>query len=154
LYLILEFSFIIFSLCKIMGRILAIDFGTKRCGLAVTDPLQIIASGMATQRTHDMLPFLKEYFNKETVDCVVVGKPLQMDGSDSESAVHVEKFISLLSKNFPTMSIKRIDERLTSRMAQAAMLEMGLKKMDRQKKGNVDQISAVLILQTYLENKF
>ncbi|MCE2740397.1 MAG: Holliday junction resolvase RuvX [Sphingobacteriales bacterium] len=137
-----------------MGRILAIDFGTKRCGLAVTDPLQIIASGMATQRTHDMLPFLKEYFNKETVDCVVVGKPLQMDGSDSESAVHVEKFISLLSKNFPTMSIKRIDERLTSRMAQAAMLEMGLKKMDRQKKGNVDQISAVLILQTYLENKF
>jgi len=137
-----------------MGRILAIDFGTKRCGLAVTDPLQIIASGMATQRTHDMLPFLKEYFNKETVDCVVVGKPLQMDGSDSESAVHVEKFISLLSKNFPTMSIKRIDERLTSRMAQAAMLEMGLKKIDRQKKGNVDQISAVLILQTYLENKF
>ncbi|MDP3927482.1 MAG: Holliday junction resolvase RuvX [Bacteroidota bacterium] len=137
-----------------MGRILAIDFGTKRCGLAVTDPLQIIASGMATQRTHDMLPFLKEYFGKETVDCVVVGKPLQMDGSDSESAVHVEKFISLLAKNFPTLPIKRIDERLTSRMAQAAMLEMGLKKMDRQKKGNVDQISAVLILQTYLENKF
>jgi putative Holliday junction resolvase len=109
---------------------------------------------MATQRTHDMLPFLKEYFGKETVDCVVVGKPLQMDGSDSESAVHVEKFISLLAKNFPTLPIKRIDERLTSRMAQAAMLEMGLKKMDRQKKGNVDQISAVLILQTYLENKF
>jgi putative holliday junction resolvase len=137
-----------------MGRILAIDFGTKRCGLAVTDPLQIIASGMATQRTHDMLPFLKEYIGKETVDCIVVGKPLQMDGSDSESAVHVEKFISLLAKNFSDMPIKRIDERLTSRMAQAAMLEMGLKKMDRQKKGNVDQISAVLILQTYLENKF
>ena len=137
-----------------MPRILAVDYGTKRVGLAVTDPLQIIATSLATVRAHEIMDYLKAYIVKEPLECIVVGKPLQMDGSDSQSAVHVEKFISLLSKNFPEIPIKRIDERLTSRMAQASMLEMGLKKTDRQKKGNVDQISAVLILQTYLENKF
>jgi putative Holliday junction resolvase len=137
-----------------MARILAVDYGTKRVGLAVTDPLQIIATTLATVRTHELMAYLTAYIAKEPLECIVVGKPLQMDGSDSQSAVHVEKFVSLLAKNFPELPVKRIDERLTSRMAQASMLEMGLKKMDRQKKGTVDQISAVLILQTYLENKF
>ncbi len=137
-----------------MARILAVDYGTKRVGLAVTDPLQIIANTLATVRAHDIMVYLKEYIAREPLECIVVGKPLQMDGSDSESAKYVEKFISLLAKNFPELPIKRIDERLTSRMAKASMLEMGLKKKDRQKKETVDQISAVLILQTYLENKF
>lgn len=137
-----------------MARILAVDYGTKRVGLAVTDPLQIIANTLATVRAHDIIVYLKEYIAREPLECIVVGKPLQMDGSDSESAKYVEKFISLLAKNFPELPIKRIDERLTSRMAKASMLEMGLKKKDRQKKETVDQISAVLILQTYLENKF
>jgi putative Holliday junction resolvase len=137
-----------------MARILAVDYGTKRVGLAVTDPMQIIASTLATVRAHELMAYLKEYIAKEPLECIVVGKPLQMDGTDSESAKHVEKFISLLAKHFPELPIKRIDERLTSRMAKASMLEMGLKKKDRQKKENVDQISAVLILQTYMENKF
>lgn len=137
-----------------MPRILAVDYGTKRVGLAVTDPLQIIASTLATVRAHELMAYLKDYIAKEPLECIVVGKPLQMDGSDSESAKYVENFISLLAKNFPKLPIKRIDERLTSRMAKASMLEMGLKKKDRQKKENVDQISAVLILQTYMENKF
>lgn len=137
-----------------MPRILAIDYGTKRVGLAVSDPMQIIATALDTVRTHELMNYLKAYFAKEAVECVVVGKPLQMDGTDSESAVHVEKFLSSLAKNFPDMPVKRVDERLTSRMAQNSMLEMGMKKKDRQKKENVDQISAVLILQTYMENKF
>jgi putative Holliday junction resolvase len=134
-----------------MGRIMAVDYGTKRVGLAVTDPLKIIASALGTVRAHEVIAYLKNYFLKEQVECIVVGKPLQMDGSDSESAKHVEIFISSLAKNFPELPVKRVDERLTSRMAQASMLEMGMKKKDRQVKGNVDQISAVLILQTYLE---
>lgn len=139
---------------RAMPRILAIDYGTKRVGLAVTDPLQIIASSLATVPAHTLLNYLKDYMAREEVSCIVVGKPLRLDGTDSESAVHVEKFLSSLAKQFPDMPVKRIDERLTSRMAQASMLEMGLKKKDRRVKGNVDQISAVLILQTYLENKF
>jgi putative Holliday junction resolvase len=146
-------SFVVKTI-QIMPRILAVDYGTKRVGLAVTDPLQIIASTLATVRAHELMAYLKDYIAKEPLECIVVGKPLQMDGSDSESAKYVENFISLLAKNFPKLPIKRIDERLTSRMAKASMLEMGLKKKDRQKKENVDQISAVLILQTYMENKF
>lgn len=134
-----------------MGRVIAIDYGTKRTGLAVTDPLRIIAGSLATVRTHEALVFLADYISKETVDRFVVGKPLQMDGSDSQSAQHAEKFISLLTQKFPSIPVDRIDERLTSRMAAASMVEMGLKKKDRQVKGNVDQISAVLILQTWME---
>ncbi|MCF8253505.1 MAG: Holliday junction resolvase RuvX [Bacteroidia bacterium] len=137
-----------------MPRIVAVDYGTKRVGLAVTDPLQIIATTLATVRAHEVLAYLKNYIATEPLECIVVGKPLQMDGTDSQSAKHVEKFVSSLAKNFPDIPIKRIDERLTSRMATASMLEMGLKKKDRQKKETVDQISAVLILQTYLANKF
>ncbi|MDP1725399.1 MAG: Holliday junction resolvase RuvX [Bacteroidota bacterium] len=137
-----------------MPRILAIDYGTKRVGLAVTDPLQLIANTLGTVRTHEAIAYLKTYLQKEEVVCFVVGKPLKMDGTDSQSAQYVEKFISLLAKTFPIIPIKRVDERFTSRIAQRALLEMGLKKKDRQKKENVDQVSAVLILQTYLENKF
>ncbi len=134
-----------------MPRILAIDYGTKRVGLAVTDPMKIIATSLATVRAHDIIVYLKNYLQTETIECFVVGKPMKLDGSDSQSAVHVEKFISLLRKNFPEIKIERIDERYTSAIATRAMLEMGLKKKDRQKKENVDQLSAVLILQSYME---
>ena len=134
-----------------MPRILAIDYGTKRVGLAVTDPMKIIATSLATVRAHDIIVYLKNYLQTETIECFVVGKPMKLDGSDSQSAVHVEKFISLLRKNFPEIKIERIDERYNSTIATRAMLEMGLKKKDRQKKENVDQLSAVLILQSYME---
>ncbi|MFY8020211.1 MAG: Holliday junction resolvase RuvX [Bacteroidia bacterium] len=137
-----------------MGRILAVDYGTKRVGLAVTDPSRIIASGLTTVHSKDIIKFLEDYIKKEPVDIFVVGKPLRLDGSDSESAVHVEKFISLLAKHFPQIPVERIDERFTSKIAQRSMLEMGLKKKDRQNKESVDQISAVLILQTYMETNF
>jgi len=134
-----------------MGRILAIDFGTKRIGLAVTDPLKIIASSLATIDAKGAIQWLKNYCEKEIIEVFVVSKPLQMDGSDSQSAPATEKFISLLAQSFPNIAIVRVDERLTSKIATRAMLEMGLKKKDRQKKGNIDQISAVLILQSYME---
>ncbi|MFY8109263.1 MAG: Holliday junction resolvase RuvX [Bacteroidia bacterium] len=137
-----------------MGRILAVDYGTKRVGLAVTDPSRIIANGLTTVHSKDVIKFLEDYIKKEPVDIFVVGKPLRLDGSDSESAVHVEKFISLLAKHFPQIPVERIDERFTSKIAQRSMLEMGLKKKDRQNKETVDQISAVLILQTYMETNF
>jgi putative Holliday junction resolvase len=134
-----------------MGRIMAIDFGTKRIGLAVTDPLKLIASSLATVESNEAITWIKNYSQKESVETFVVGKPLQMDGSDSQSAPATEKFISLLAQAFPNMAIVRVDERLTSKIATRAMLEMGLKKKDRRKKGNIDQISAVLILQSYME---
>jgi putative Holliday junction resolvase len=134
-----------------MGRIMAIDFGTKRIGLAVTDPLKLIASSLATVDSKEAITWIKNYCQKESVETFVVGKPLQMDGSDSQSAPATEKFISLLAQAFPNMAIVRVDERLTSKIATRAMLEMGLKKKDRRKKGNIDQISAVLILQSYME---
>jgi putative Holliday junction resolvase len=113
--------------------------------------MKIIATSLATVRAHDIIVYLKNYLQTETIECFVVGKPMKLDGSDSQSAVHVEKFISLLRKNFPEIKIERIDERYNSTIATRAMLEMGLKKKDRQKKENVDQLSAVLILQSYME---
>ena len=136
-----------------MARILAIDYGTKRVGLAVTDQLQIIANTLTTIHAKDVITFLKDYFAKEEVECIVVGKPMNMDGSDSESAVHVEKFIHLLRKNFPAIPIERMDERFTSKMAKQTLLEMGLNKKDRANKSSLDQISAAIILQSYLERK-
>jgi len=136
-----------------MARILAIDYGTKRIGLAVTDPLQIIANTLTTIHAKDAIAFLKDYLSKEEVECFVVGKPMKLDGSDSESAVHVEKFINLLRKNFPEIPIKRMDERFTSKMAKHTLLEMGLNKKDRANKSSLDQISAAIILQSYLEIK-
>jgi putative Holliday junction resolvase len=134
-----------------MGRILAVDYGTKRVGLAVTDPLKIIANTLTTVHSKDVITFLTEYFKKEEVECIVVGKPMQMDGSDSQSAREVEKFIHLLRKNFPDMPVERVDERFTSAMAKRTMLEMGLGKKARANKGSVDQISAAIILQSWLE---
>lgn len=134
-----------------MGRLLGIDYGTKRVGLAVTDPLKLIPGTLATIHSKDVIRYLKEYMAKEEVECFVVGKPMKLDGSDSQSAVHVEKFVHLLHKNFPGIPVEMIDERFTSSIATRSMLEMGMKKKDRAKKGNIDQISAVLILQTYMQ---
>jgi putative Holliday junction resolvase len=136
-----------------MGRILAIDYGTKRVGLAVTDPLKIIANTLTTIHAKDVIAYLKEYTGRENVECFVVGKPMKLDGSDSESAVHVEKFITLLRKNLPDIPVERIDERFTSAIAKRTLLEMGLNKKGRAKKENLDQVSAAIILQSYLETK-
>lgn len=134
-----------------MARILAIDYGTKRVGLAVTDPLKIIASALNTVHAKDVIVYLKNYTTKEEVERFVVGLPKRLDGSDSQSAVHVENFVNLLRKHFPNIPIERVDERYTSTIATRSLLEMGLKKKDRANKGNVDQVSAVLILQTYMQ---
>jgi putative Holliday junction resolvase len=136
-----------------MGRILAIDYGTKRVGLAVTDPLQIIANTLGTVHAKDVIAYLKNYTSGETVDLFVVGKPLMLDGSASESAVHVEKFIALLRKHLPTIPVERMDERFTSAIARRVLAEMGLNKKNREKKENLDQVSAAIILQGYLEIK-
>jgi len=133
-----------------MARILAIDYGTKRVGLAVTDPLQIIANTLTTVHSKDVIQYLKDYTAKEEVSCFVVGKPTRHNGDDTDATPHIEKFISLLVKNFPSMRIERADERFTSVLARRTLTEMGLKKKDREKKENVDQVSAVIILQTYM----
>lgn len=134
-----------------MARVIAIDYGTKRVGLAVTDEEKRIATALATIHAKDVLQYLKNYIATNNVEALVVGLPLKMDGSNSQSAVHVDKFVSLLAKTFPHLPIKRIDERFTSKIAFESMITMGLKKKDRAKKENVDMISAVIILQTYLE---
>lgn len=136
-----------------MGRIMAIDYGTKRIGIAVTDPHQIISTGLNTVHPQDIITFLKKYFESEKVDCIVVGDPKQMDASDSESAVHANQFVKLLGKNFPSIPVERYDERFTSKMAQQAILMSGVKKKGRQNKALVDMTSAVIILQSYMESK-
>lgn len=136
-----------------MGRILAIDFGTRRTGLAVTDPLKIIATALETVETASLIDFLKKYFQKEVVDEVVIGLPKRLDNTDSETAPAVRKFMELFSKTFPGKLIQTIDERFTSSIAQRAMIDGGMKKKDRQVKGNVDKISAVLILQSFMERR-
>jgi len=134
-----------------VSRIIAIDYGTKRVGLAVSDPLRIIASSLGAVHSSEVIAFLKKYISTELVELFVVGLPLKLDGSNSESAVHVQKFVSLLRKNFPEIPVERIDERFTSKIAKQTLLNMGVNKKQRQKKENTDQISAVLILQTFLE---
>ncbi len=136
-----------------MGRILAIDFGKKRTGLAVTDDLQIIASGLTTVETDNVFTFLRDYISKENVELFVVGKPKQMDNSDSESEVLIVSFLEKLAKNFPQIPIKRVDERFTSKIAFQTMIDSGLKKKQRQNKALIDEISATIILQSYLYNK-
>ncbi|AZJ35724.1 Holliday junction resolvase RuvX [Tenacibaculum singaporense] len=136
-----------------MGRILAIDFGKKRTGIAVTDELQIIASGLTTVNTSELIAFLKEYTQKENVELFLVGKPKQMDNSDSESEVLITPFLQKLEKAIPSIPIKRVDERFTSKMAFQTMIDSGLKKKQRQNKALVDEISATIILQSYLYNK-
>lgn len=135
-----------------MGRILAIDYGKKRSGIAVTDILQIIANGLTTVPTNELLPFVTDYVNKEPVDKVIIGYPRQMNNEDSENMKNIEPFIRSLSEKIPTISIEFIDERFTSVMAHRAMIDGGLKKKARQNKALVDEISATIILQSYLES--
>ncbi|MBE6287468.1 MAG: Holliday junction resolvase RuvX [Mediterranea massiliensis] len=136
-----------------MGRVLAIDYGKKRTGIAVTDTLQLIANGLTTVPTHQLLQFVLDYVSKETVDCIIVGLPKQMNNEPSENMKNIEPFVRSLRKRLPTMSIEYVDERFTSVMAHRTMLEAGLKKKDRQNKALVDEISATIILQTYLESR-
>lgn len=135
-----------------MGRILAFDFGKKRTGIAVTDELQIIASGLTTVDTKKIFSFLTEYLKKETVELFIVGEPKQMNNSASESEQFIQPFVKKLSTTFPKIPIKRIDERFTSKMAFQSMIDSGLKKKQRQNKALIDEISATLILQSYLHN--
>lgn len=136
-----------------MGRILAIDYGRKRTGIAVTDPMQIIANGLTTVRTHELMTFLLEYIEKEKVEKIIIGLPKQMDNSPSESMKYIDPFVRSLKKKLPNMPIEFVDERFTSVLAQRTILEAGLKKKDRQNKALVDEVSATIILQTYLENQ-
>lgn len=136
-----------------MARVLAIDYGTKRVGLAVTDPSQLIATRLDTVHSKDVLDFLTKYCLSEEVETFVVGLPLHLDGKPVEITPHVEGFVRQLQKKFPSIPIKRIDERFTSKIAFQTMIDAGLKKKDRMKKELVDGVSATLILQNYLESK-
>ena len=134
-----------------MGRIISIDYGLKRTGLAVTDPLQIIATGLTTVESKQLIPFLKDYFAREEVELIIIGEPKNWDDTDTHATPLVEIFIKELQKNFPAIPIKKVDERFTSKMAKDAMLEMGLKKMQRRNKRLVDEIAATIILQEYMQ---
>ena len=136
-----------------MPRILAFDYGTKRIGVAVTDPLQIIATGLDTVHPKDIVEFLKTFLLTEPVELFVVGEPKQMDGTPSQSAQHVKGFITTLKKQFPHIPVESMDERFTSKMAAAPVAQSGFKKSDRQNKERLDTISATIILQSYLERK-
>ena len=136
-----------------MGRILAIDFGEKRTGIAITDELQIIASGLTTVNTVELLSFLKEYNNTEKVELILIGHPKQMDNSNSESELLILPFIQKLEKLLPQIPMKRVDERFTSKMAFQTMIDGGMKKKQRRNKAMVDEISATIILQSYLYNQ-
>lgn len=135
-----------------MARILCIDYGGKRTGLAVTDPLQIIATALETVATHDLYTYLKAYFAKEPVELILIGAPLNLDDTPTHATPLVEAACIRLQKEFPHIPIKKVDERFTSKMASRAMVEMGMKKKDRQVKGNIDQIAATMMLQEYLQS--
>jgi putative Holliday junction resolvase len=135
-----------------VARILSIDFGLKRTGVAVTDPLQIIATGLTTLHSKEVIPFLKDYFSKEQVELILIGWPTNWDDSATHATPLVEKFIKDLQKNFPAIPVKKVDERYTSKMAKDAMLEMGLKKMQRRNKALVDEIAATIMLQEYMRS--
>jgi putative Holliday junction resolvase len=136
-----------------MPRILAIDYGKKRTGLAVTDPLQMIATGLTTVATHELIPYLKKYLAQEEVELALIGEPKNLDGSATDATALVTECIRILQKNFPQLPVRKIDERFTSKMAFQTMIDSGLKKKDRQNKGLVDEISATIILQEYLRSK-
>lgn len=136
-----------------MARLMAIDYGKKRTGLAVTDPLQLIASGLTTVATHELIPFLKKYLAAEPVETIVIGEPKNLDGNATHATPLVIECIRILKKNFPDIPIVKVDERFTSKMAFQTMIDSGLKKKDRQNKALVDEISATIILQEYLRNK-
>ncbi|MEO8712750.1 MAG: Holliday junction resolvase RuvX [Parafilimonas sp.] len=135
-----------------MPRILCIDYGKKRTGIAVTDPLKIIASALTTVETKELFPFLKNYFLKEDVELVLIGEPKNLDDSDTHATPLVRQFIQKFKKDFPLMKFEMVDERYTSKLAVQAMVDMGMKKKDRRVKGNIDQIAAAIMLQEYLKN--
>jgi putative Holliday junction resolvase len=135
---------------RFMARILCIDYGGKRTGIAVTDPLKIIATALTTIETKELVPFLKKYFQQEQVEMILIGMPKNWDESDTHATPLVQKAIERLKKEFPSTPIEEVDERYTSKLASQAMIEMGMKKKQRQVKGNVDQIAAAIMLQEYL----
>ena len=135
-----------------MARIMAIDYGSKRVGLAVTDSLQIIASGLTTVHSKDLIAYLEEYLKKEQVECIVVGEPKTLQNEASDSARYIEPFVTHLTRKFPNIKIARYDERFTSTLAHQAMLMGGLKKKDRANKDTVDMVSATIILQDYMRS--
>jgi putative Holliday junction resolvase len=138
-----------------MARIMAIDYGSKRVGIAVSDPLQIIATGLTTVHSKDVIDFLKKYILKEPVECIVVGEPKQLNNAPSDSARFIDPFVVHLKRTFPGIKVERLDERFTSKMAFQSMIDSGLKKKDRQNKELVDEISATIILQDYMgRNKY
>jgi|SRR5690606_3254043 len=134
-------------------RIMAFDYGTKRVGMAVTDPLQLIATALDTVHAREVLSYVEAYVSREPVTTFVVGMPRQVDGTDSESAQHVKGFVRSLRRKFPGITVETIDERFTSKMASATIAESGLSRKRRQEKGLIDSVSAVLILQSYLERR-
>jgi putative Holliday junction resolvase len=136
-----------------LPRILSIDYGLKRTGLAVTDPLQIIATGLTTVESKQLIPFLKDYFSREQVEMIIIGEPKNWDNSDTHATPLVERCIKDLQKNFPQIPLTKVDERYTSKMAKDSMLEMGLKKKQRQNKALVDEIAATIMLQEYIRNR-
>ena len=136
-----------------MSRILCIDYGAKRTGLAVTDPLKIIARGLTALDTKDLFPFLKNYLKEEEVELILVGEPKNLDDTDTHATSLVNQFIKKLQKEFPSIPVERVDERYTSKMAVQAMLQMGMKKKDRRDKKNTDEIAATIMLQEYLSQK-
>jgi putative holliday junction resolvase len=135
-----------------MPRILSIDYGSKRTGLAVTDPLKIIASGLTGLHTKDLEAFLKDYFSKEQVECVIIGHPTNWDDTDTHATPLVQAFINRFQKVFPNIPIQKVDERYTSKMAVQSMVESGMKKKQRQNKNLVDEIAATIMLQEYLNS--
>jgi putative Holliday junction resolvase len=135
-----------------MARIICIDYGGKRTGLAVTDPLQIIATSLTTIETKELIPFLKKYFQTEQVELILIGEPLNLDDTATHATPLVKAAIIKLKKEFPSIPIQTVDERFTSKLASRAMVEMGMKKKDRQVKGNIDRIAATIMLQEYLQS--
>lgn len=135
-----------------MARIICIDYGLKRTGLAVTDPFQIIATGLTTIESPKLISFLKDYFSREAVELILIGEPKNLDDSDTHATPLVKKAITRLKKEFPDIPLKTVDERYTSKMASQAMIDMGMKKKQRQNKSLVDEIAATIMLQEYLNN--
>jgi putative Holliday junction resolvase len=135
-----------------MGRILGIDYGRKRTGVAVTDPLQIVAGNLATVPTHTLMQFIKDYIARETVDRIVIGQPSQLNGEPSESMKYITPFVNRLKKELPDMPVVMYDERFTSTIAHQAMIDGGMKKSDRRDKSRVDAIAATIILNDYLQS--
>ncbi len=135
-----------------MGRIMAIDYGRKRTGVAVTDPLKIVAGNLATVPTHTLMSFIKDYIAREPVECIVVGQPTQLNGEPSESMRYITPFVKQLGKELPDMPVVMYDERFTSTIAHQAMIDGGMKKSDRRDKSRVDAIAATIILNDYLQS--